>query len=176
MKSMAEYLSMTGRLYLVRRSRFSERFVKNLDSLSAAISVEVRGRRGNRKSPGLDNDPDGQRRPPGTVGQPQLGLLPEGRLLDHGQELYNGSGQGLQPDHLAQDLLCHGAQRDNFDALETRLYADHLFPRALCHHEHPLLPQLHVHLHLRLYPPALSTPATQSRRRKSQWTVRALLK
>src|SRR5690349_10443495 len=41
MKSMAEYLSMTGRLYLVRRSRFSERFIKNLDSLSAAISVEV---------------------------------------------------------------------------------------------------------------------------------------
>nr|CDJ83685.1 Dedicator of cytokinesis domain containing protein [Haemonchus contortus] len=40
-KSMAEYLSMTGRLYLTRRSRFSERFVKALDSLSCATIAEV---------------------------------------------------------------------------------------------------------------------------------------
>ncbi|WKX95563.1 hypothetical protein Q1695_012204 [Nippostrongylus brasiliensis] len=40
-KSMAEYLSMTGRLYLTRRSRFSDRFVKALDSLSAATIAEV---------------------------------------------------------------------------------------------------------------------------------------
>ncbi|KJH41274.1 dedicator of cytokinesis [Dictyocaulus viviparus] len=40
-KSMAEYLSMTGRLYLTRRSRFSERFVRELDSLSAAAIAEV---------------------------------------------------------------------------------------------------------------------------------------
>ncbi|CAJ0607791.1 unnamed protein product [Cylicocyclus nassatus] len=40
-KSMAEYLSMTGRLYLTRRSRFSERFIKALDSLSAATISEV---------------------------------------------------------------------------------------------------------------------------------------
>ncbi|VDL66326.1 unnamed protein product [Nippostrongylus brasiliensis] len=38
---MAEYLSMTGRLYLTRRSRFSDRFVKALDSLSAATIAEV---------------------------------------------------------------------------------------------------------------------------------------
>ncbi|EYC06394.1 hypothetical protein Y032_0076g1034 [Ancylostoma ceylanicum] len=40
-KSMAEYLSMTGRLYLTRRSRFSERFIRALDSLSAATISEV---------------------------------------------------------------------------------------------------------------------------------------
>ncbi|KIH44583.1 hypothetical protein ANCDUO_25391 [Ancylostoma duodenale] len=40
-KSMAEYLSMTGRLYLTRRSRFSERFIRALDSLSAATVSEV---------------------------------------------------------------------------------------------------------------------------------------
>ncbi|KAE9412198.1 hypothetical protein Angca_003835, partial [Angiostrongylus cantonensis] len=40
-KSMAEYLSMTGRLYLTRRSRFSERFIKEVEALSAATIAEV---------------------------------------------------------------------------------------------------------------------------------------
>ncbi|VDM56495.1 unnamed protein product, partial [Angiostrongylus costaricensis] len=39
-KSMAEYLSMTGRLYLTRRSRFSERFIREVEALSAAIIAE----------------------------------------------------------------------------------------------------------------------------------------
>ncbi|CAJ0919907.1 unnamed protein product, partial [Mesorhabditis belari] len=40
-KSIAEYLSMTGRLYLNRKSRFSERFIKCVDTLSTSICEQV---------------------------------------------------------------------------------------------------------------------------------------
>ncbi|KAF8364379.1 hypothetical protein PRIPAC_91302 [Pristionchus pacificus] len=40
-KSMAEFLSMTGRLFLPRKSRFSDRFCRSLASLSEMITNEV---------------------------------------------------------------------------------------------------------------------------------------
>ncbi|CAI4226264.1 unnamed protein product [Auanema sp. JU1783] len=44
LKSMAEYLSNTGRLYLVRRSRFAEKYLKLLESLSNAVLADMNNR------------------------------------------------------------------------------------------------------------------------------------
>lgn len=41
-KSMAEFLSMTGRLYVSRRARFSGKFIRAFEALSAATLQEVR--------------------------------------------------------------------------------------------------------------------------------------
>lgn len=38
---MAEYLSLSNRLYLPRKLRFSEAFIQDLDALSQAIVSEV---------------------------------------------------------------------------------------------------------------------------------------